>query len=443
MGKFSVTEHSFMEQLERKERGEEQLIVLKEPVLFNTIQQLSEVDHETELNLSQWEMLVYRSKQAFMNGRLNDYKEDDIKTILSVIGYLSLKNTKRSTAKELVDIWFDRTDTEELYEENIEDNIEEKKTELVAPFTWCRLKHFLNRPPPEWLIDDTLAKNSLTVLYGPPASGKSFVAIDWACCIQTGTQWSLATTGGTSETSKGGVLYMLLEGSGGAPARFHAWMRRNPSSELNNLIIIESHTWSIDDKFKRGGYDLVDFINSLNESPALIVIDTLSHALIGGNDNSAQDMHLFLESLKSIIISCNCANLVIHHANKGGGLRGTTALLAAADTVIKAQETELGNGRYTLDWEKMKDAKIPNKKEFWLRETFSETGRPPSAVPCKHLKSTEQEKILRSMRWGVVYDTSELSRKLKKTSQSMSKLLNKLTDSGYIEKVGHGKWSLT
>ena len=38
----------------------------------------------------------------------------------------------------------------------------------------------LDLPEPNWLIHDTLPEQSLDVLYGPPGSAKSFVAIDKA-----------------------------------------------------------------------------------------------------------------------------------------------------------------------------------------------------------------------------------------------------------------------
>lgn len=40
--------------------------------------------------------------------------------------------------------------------------------------------------PPQWLVRDLLEADSLALLFGDPAAGKSFVALDLAACIATG-----------------------------------------------------------------------------------------------------------------------------------------------------------------------------------------------------------------------------------------------------------------
>ncbi len=41
----------------------------------------------------------------------------------------------------------------------------------------------------EWVIDGILETGALGCLFGDPASYKSFMALDWALCIASGTQW--------------------------------------------------------------------------------------------------------------------------------------------------------------------------------------------------------------------------------------------------------------
>ncbi|MCB0862617.1 MAG: AAA family ATPase [Solirubrobacterales bacterium] len=43
--------------------------------------------------------------------------------------------------------------------------------------------------PPEYLVDGHLVARSSNVLYGQPGAGKSFLALDWALCVATGTDW--------------------------------------------------------------------------------------------------------------------------------------------------------------------------------------------------------------------------------------------------------------
>ena len=48
-------------------------------------------------------------------------------------------------------------------------------------------------PPIEWAIgegdDGIITENGLTVLYGAPGAGKSFIALDMALSIANGVEW--------------------------------------------------------------------------------------------------------------------------------------------------------------------------------------------------------------------------------------------------------------
>src|SRR5215217_3573886 len=61
-------------------------------------------------------------------------------------------------------------------------------------------------PPPEFLIDGYLIRNSLAWLGGKPGHYKSFVAVEMACCVATGTNWH------GYKVKQGKVLYLIAEG---------------------------------------------------------------------------------------------------------------------------------------------------------------------------------------------------------------------------------------
>jgi hypothetical protein len=86
--------------------------------------------------------------------------------------------------------------------------------------------------PKEWLIEDVVP-TGLSVLYGARSSGKSFVALDWAFCVGTGTSWL-----GTHEVTRGSVAYIMAEGS---PAyRTQAWKKEHGYvGETANVYFIE------------------------------------------------------------------------------------------------------------------------------------------------------------------------------------------------------------
>ena len=73
-------------------------------------------------------------------------------------------------------------------------------------------------PQPEPLIDDTLDQRTVALLAGRNSTGKSFLALDWACCIATGQRWQ-----GREVATFGPVLCIAAEGAHGLHQRVSAW----------------------------------------------------------------------------------------------------------------------------------------------------------------------------------------------------------------------------
>ena len=46
------------------------------------------------------------------------------------------------------------------------------------------------RYKPKWLIKNIMEKESLGMIFGAPASAKSFIAMDMAFCIALGVDWN-------------------------------------------------------------------------------------------------------------------------------------------------------------------------------------------------------------------------------------------------------------
>ncbi|TXI80661.1 MAG: hypothetical protein E6Q39_02265, partial [Crocinitomicaceae bacterium] len=63
--------------------------------------------------------------------------------------------------------------------------------------------------PTDWLIHGFFESDSMSLLFGDPAAGKSFVAIDLAACIATGKDWH------GHKTKQGAVIYIAGEGMNG------------------------------------------------------------------------------------------------------------------------------------------------------------------------------------------------------------------------------------
>ena len=151
--------------------------------------------------------------------------------------------------------------------------------------------------PITWLVRNYLEADSLALLFGDPGCGKSFAAIDLACCIATGTPWH------GNRTTPGAVFYIAGEGQNGLARRFAAWEQHNlvtlagaplfislRPAQLCNALAAAEVSSAVDELAQETGLQ-----------PALIVIDTLARNFGGADENSAQDMGAFISNLDGFL----------------------------------------------------------------------------------------------------------------------------------------------
>lgn len=207
-----------------------------------------------------------------------------------------------------------------------------------------------NLPQPKWLVQGHLT-DGFSVLYGPPKSGKTFLALDWALRIATRTEWhGHAVMGGP-------VLYVSGEGAGGLHSRIAAWHKAN-GTDTSKLYVIPFAARLLNPDHVG---QLLDDV--MATGARLLVIDTLARSMAGADENSAQDMGQAIAALDRIRQDVGCGILVVHHSGVDGSRpRGSTALFGAADTLAKVDGGD--DGMMRLSCEGMKDAR-PFRTSYW------------------------------------------------------------------------------
>lgn len=212
-------------------------------------------------------------------------------------------------------------------------------------------------PPPTFLIDEILVRNTLAVLWGKPGSGKSFVALDWALSVAVGQWWF------RKQVDKGGVLYVAGEGVGGLNQRIAAWQTAHTVYDLGDHELY-IHPGAINMLDTQWASALVELATELQ--PALVIADTLARVMVGGDENAARDMGLAIDAANRVQNATNAAVLFVHHDTKeGSSMRGSSALLGAVDTSI---ECKADGQNMTLKCEKQKDAKPFEEIRMWREE---------------------------------------------------------------------------
>lgn len=201
-------------------------------------------------------------------------------------------------------------------------------------------------PPITFLVDGVLPTEGLAAIYGPPSAGKSFLALDMACAVATGSPWL------GKRTRQGSVVYIAAEGRAGLQQRLRAWKEQQGLVDMSIPVFFITEAANL---LQRGDLAaLLMLFSTMDPKPALIIIDTLHRSMPGGDENSAKDVGLVIEHADQLRKTLNCAVMLVHHsALNSERERGSSSLRGAVDALMFAKKDEAG-GR-VLKSEKAKD----------------------------------------------------------------------------------------
>lgn len=227
------------------------------------------------------------------------------------------------------------------------------------------VSEFLQRPPKQWLVDRVLGVQDFALLYGESGHGKTHVGLDFAYACATGA----ATFADTFQITRPlTVAYASGEGLGGLADRLRAVSRYYGTPDVP-LYLFSDIPQLFAAYGENGAIPFVSAWQQLAKAgrvPAqldVLILDTLHNATAGSDENSAKDAGVTQAALRLLRDELGCAVLLLHHANKSGSSeRGSTALRASCDTVLRAQKV---GKDYTLACEKLKDA------ETWPALSFA------------------------------------------------------------------------
>lgn len=263
--------------------------------------------------------------------------------------------------------------------EHVKKPLELPKTQTIQrkPLTFKRFKK-ADIKPTDWLIKDYLETDSLSVIYGPPANGKSFVALDWAACIATGKDWH------GQRVKQGAVFYLVGEGFNGIARRLAAWEQLNKKDLESAPLFVSDRAAILTDQLavQETMIAIQALVDESGETPALFLIDTLARNF-QGNENSQEDMGRFITHVDAIKAHFNCSVMIVHHSGKDGdkGARGSSALKGAVDTEYQCSIAESEDRKVTtLKNTKMKESESAPPRSFILEpqklDVVDEDGQP-------------------------------------------------------------------
>lgn len=212
----------------------------------------------------------------------------------------------------------------------------------------------------EWLIYGLWQQGSSGMTYGDGASGKTYLAISKCIRLACGLP-PLSSSYPHCDPKK--VLYFVSEGRQEFFKRLLAAINGlslaghdvNSIKELvnQNMIIVPEVPQLYASNAKRSIKSYLEYWNTHGQ-PAIdfSVIDTLHRAAVGSDENSEKDANIILENVRWFSRETDAAIEFIHHSNKSGGYRGSSAYRNDVDVMIKVEGIARAPRTVTVDKER-------------------------------------------------------------------------------------------
>ncbi len=295
----------------------------------------------------------------------------------------------------------------------------------AAPPTWQKtlrpLEDILNEPEPEtaWLVEGLLPRGWPGLLTAETKTGKTLLAFDLARAV---------ATGGTflgQQAMRGPVLLALADDPPILSRKRLRALRGCPDV----YVSIDRWTPTTSEAIGQAVADIC---------PALVVVDTLVKAVssIKGDENDSSTMDAIMEAFSAWSGNEKTTVILIHHLNRTGTARGSSAIGGAAPFELRLerirdddedQASDEGEKLVKLSWN-WKLEPIEPMMLTYRGDRFEMRGTPAEAQHNKLV--TAIERLVRDVP-GL--RSSEIAQELKARKQQMTDLLHALREQGRLE----------
>ena len=169
----------------------------------------------------------------------------------------------------------------------------------------------------------------------------------------------------------------------------------------------------------------------------LVIIDALADVMPGADENTVKDVQPLLMNLRGIADRNQCAIIIIHHSNRAGNYRGSSALLGAVDLTLK-MESKPESPNIDFKVEKNRDDEPKNFSavahfegdKFYLTPSISQnkstfSGAKLYVLQCFHEKPSFTMKDIETQRGSFSKD-------------ALRGAVNDLKTSGHVKRIDDG-----
>jgi hypothetical protein len=200
-----------------------------------------------------------------------------------------------------------------------------------------------------YLVKGLIPTPGLSVIWGPPKSGKSFWTFDVVMHVALGWEYR------GRRVHQGPVVYCCFEGQSGIKARVEAFRQRLLSDRSQEVpFFLQPMTLDLVSDHDQ----LIEAVRATLRSttPVAVVLDTLNRSLVG-SESSDTDMSNYVRAADAIRDAFDCSVLVVHHCGINDSRpRGHTCLTGAADAQLAVKRDGADNVLVTVEFMKDGDA---------------------------------------------------------------------------------------
>ena len=203
---------------------------------------------------------------------------------------------------------------------------------MNKPIIHSAKEALLPQPPICYLVEGFISQGSVTIVTGEAGDGKTWSLLDLGVCVAGGIPWI-----GDHQTKQGNVLF-IDEESG--LTRFNLRLNKVMSGHgVDGSLPLYYTSLSLFDLTKNGDIQELDrLVKQFNVS--LVIVDALMDVTPGADENLVKDMSPVMAGLRTIAEVNKVAIVLIHHNNKRGGYRGSTAIKGAVDNLISITKSD-------------------------------------------------------------------------------------------------------
>lgn len=244
------------------------------------------------------------------------------------------------------------------------------------------------QPPVEYVVDRLITAGSVCVFYGEPGAKKTYAMVSLIVAVAGGLPWL------DFKTKQCPVLFVDEEsGEVRLSRRLGEALRGERCGSDLPLFYVCLAGLKLDDKLE--ALELENMITTTGAK--LVILDALAD-IMAGDENSKQDTQPIFTALRKIADRTGAAIVIIHHSNKLGGYRGSSAIKGAVDLMVKV-DSEDGKEIINFTSEKNRDG----ERQKWAALATWLEGDPEGTFTLRKLEATNEQHFNNSQTFVMNY----------------------------------------